>query len=383
MLNFSSNDYLGLANHPALREASIKAVELYGAGSGASRLICGSLRPHIELEEALAQFKGAEAAITFSSGFAAALGTIGALLEKDDILVLDKRVHACIVDAARLCGARLRVFKHNDINDLEKILQWAVCQRQMASSKTTRILIVTESVFSMDGDRAPLGQLVDLKERYGAWLMVDEAHACGLFGPHRSGMADHLNLAERIEIQMGTLGKAIGSCGGFICGAAPLIDFLINRARSFIFSTAPTPSAAAAAAAGVRLIQSSQGECLCRQLWKNAAYLIQNARFLTSSNGESHVGKSSPSPLTSPPVEGDVPVSEPQSPIIPWMIGDEGEAMRIARVLFNRGFFVPAIRYPTVARGAARLRITLSAAHTEADLERFIAAIDDLTSSLC
>ena len=181
-LNFSSNDYLGLANEPALKEAAKKAIDDFGAGSGASRLICGSLGVHHDLEEALADFKGTEAALTFSTGYATALGTIGALLDKDDVIIVDKLVHACVVDAARLCGAKLRVFAHNDANDLERKLKWATSRPAPAASRLPRILIVTESVFSMDGDLAPLREIVELKDKYGAWLMLDEAHATGLFG---------------------------------------------------------------------------------------------------------------------------------------------------------------------------------------------------------
>src|SRR5277367_4744820 len=256
-LNFSSNDYLGLANHPALKEAAIKAVEKFGAGAGSSRLICGSLAPFHELEETLADFKKTEAALTFSTGYAAAIGTICGLLGKDDIIIIDKLVHACIVDAARLSGAKLRVFDHNDLNDLETILKWAKSQ---ITNRKSQILVVTESIFSMDGDAAPLREIVALKEKYGAWLMVDEAHATGLYGKNRRGLAEELGVSDRIEIQMGTLGKALGASGGYICGSRPLISFLVNRARSFIFSTAPVPAAAAAAQAAIQFVRSKPGE---------------------------------------------------------------------------------------------------------------------------
>ncbi|HTH47884.1 MAG TPA: 8-amino-7-oxononanoate synthase, partial [Candidatus Limnocylindria bacterium] len=252
-LNFSANDYLGLATHPALLEAATRAIRDFGTGSGASRLICGSLAPHHELEEALAAFKGTAAALTFSTGYAAAVGTIAALLGPDDIIIVDRLVHACCIDAARLSGAKLRVFAHNDLADLESILVWAA--RKSAPTKHPRVLIVTESVFSMDGDAAPLHDLVDLKDRYGAWLMLDEAHATGMFGAHRSGLAELAGVADRVEVQMGTLGKALGSAGGYICGSRALIEYLINRARSFIFSTAPVPAAAAAASAALDILQ--------------------------------------------------------------------------------------------------------------------------------
>ena len=355
LLNFSSNDYLGLANEPALKEAAIRAVERYGAGAGASRLICGSLAPHQELDEALAAFKGTEAALSFSTGYAAAVGTICALLGKDDVIILDKLVHACIVDAARLCGATLRVFGHNDLGDLEDKLRWAT--REVRSPKAegrsggARALVVTESVFSMDGDHAPLREIVALKEKYGAWLMVDEAHATGLYGANRRGLAEELGVSERIEVQMGTLGKALGAAGGYICGSRSLVDYLVNRARTFIFSTAPVPAAAAAATAGVRFVQSSAGEERRRKLWQNVASALSHVNSSPSAN---------------------------RSAIIPIMIGEETKAVEVAGALREQGIFIPAIRYPTVARGQARLRLTLSAAHTEADIAQLLKALQSL-----
>ena len=353
LLNFASNDYLGLAGDPLLKEAAIRAVEKFGAGSGASRLICGSLAPHHELEEALADFKGVEAALSFSTGYATAIGTICALLGKDDVIIVDKLVHACIVDAARLSGAKIRVFAHNDLEDLEKILKWAN-RVQGPKSKVQsqgRLLIVTESVFSMDGDAAPLRKIVALKEKHGAWLMVDEAHATGLYGKYRRGVAEECGVSERIEIQMGTLGKAVGASGGYICGSRPLIDFLINRARSFIFSTAPVPAAAAAAAAGIRFIQSKAGEARRKQLFERIDEL------------------NSQSAIRNPQLK---------SAIIPVLIGDEIRAVAASATLRERGIFVPAIRYPTVARGKARLRVTVTATHTSDDISQLVAAFQPI-----
>ena len=360
LLNFSSNDYLGLAHEPALREAAKKAVDDFGSGSGASRLICGSLAPHHELEEALAEFKGAEAALSFSSGYAAALGTIGALLDPDDVIVIDKLVHACVVDAARLCGAKLRVFDHNDPNDLEKILQWADGKKLKTpgAKRKSRTLIVTESVFSMDGDLAPLRDLVELKDKYGAWLMLDEAHATGLFGQHRRGLAEACELAGRVEIQMGTLGKALGAAGGYICGSRPLIDLLVNRARSFIFSTAPVPAAAAVATAALRLVQSQEGEVRRTRLWQR----VDETKNVLIGGA-----------WTLPPV---------RSAILPLHVGEEGRAVALAAALRDLGVFIPAIRYPTVARGAARLRLTVTAAHTAQDVAALGGALRDLKSPI-
>lgn len=352
LLNFSSNDYLGLASHPALRAAAVQALAEYGSGSGASRLICGSLAPHGDLDAALARFKGTEAALAFSSGYAAAVGTICALVGAGDFVVIDKLVHASIVDGARLSGAKLRVFDHNDTEDLERILQWTQTQRAEARPGA-QVLIITETVFSMDGDLAPLRQLVELKEKYRAWLMVDEAHATGLFGENRRGLAEAQGVSDRIEVQMGTLGKALGSAGGFICGPRPLIDLLINRARSFIFSTAPVPAAAASATAALQLIGSTEGEERRQRLWANIDRL-KNSLIKAG--------------WKLPPV---------QSAIIPLLVGSEEKAMALAGRLLERGLFIPAIRYPTVARGQARLRLTVSADHTPADIATLVAALQE------
>lgn len=335
-VNFSSNDYLGLASDPRLKEAAIEATRQFGAGSGASRLISGSLQPHQELERSIARFKGTEAALVFSSGYAAALGTIPALLTDTDFIAIDKLVHASIVDAARLSGATMRVFKHNDVNDLEAILRWMAQKRGPAS----KVLIVTESLFSMDGDFAPLQEITALKESYDAWLMVDEAHATGIFGMTRRGRIEEVGLEGKIELQMGTLGKVLGASGGFICGTGRLIDFLVNRARSFIFSTAPPPSLSGAATAALQIVTSKEGGELVKKL-------RENIRSLNSGT----------------------------SPVIPHLVGSEAAALALAQELLSRGFFVPAIRYPTVARNKARLRISISAAHNTDDVRRLAEAL--------
>lgn len=382
LVNFSSNDYLGLASHPKLKEAAIKAMEQFGAGAGASRLICGSLKPFHELEEVLADFKKSEACLTFSTGYAAAVGTIPALIGKSDIVIIDKLVHASIVDAVRLSGAKLRVFKHNDLNDLQRILKWADGESRTPNSERPNVLVVTESVFSMDGHLAPLERIVELKEKYGAWLMVDEAHATGIFGKRRAGLVEQLKLSGQVEIQMGTLGKAVGASGGFICGSRSLIDLLINSARSFIFSTAPVPASAAAAKAGIELIQSGEGEERCARLWER----VEQSRTDILPMFERTLDRK----LTSPPgllpghantdlssadqsnllVEESLQVSPDDrqdacpTPILPLMVGNESEAVEATGALRERGFFIPAIRYPTVARGKARLRMTITADHT-------------------
>jgi len=338
LVNFSSNDYLGLANDPRLRAASAAALERYGAGTGSARLVCGSQAPHVELETTLARFKGTEAALSFSTGYAAALGTIPALVGQADVVILDKLCHACLVDGARLSGATIRVFPHNHLEKLERLLAWA-----RENYAKANVLVVTESVFSMDGDTAPLREIVDLKERFGAWLMVDEAHGVGVLGPQGRGLAAELGVAERIDIQMGTLGKALGAAGGAICGSERLIDFLVNRARSFIFSTAPTPASAAAATEAIRLLESGGADPLREKLWENLVRFRAEPR--------------------------------PESAIVPHIVGDEAEAVALAERLREQGLLVPAIRYPTVARGQARLRITLSAAHSAEQVDHLTAAL--------
>ncbi|MDD5198594.1 MAG: 8-amino-7-oxononanoate synthase [Terrimicrobiaceae bacterium] len=340
ILNFSSNDYLGLAADDRVREAGMAAIKEYGVGAGASRLICGTLRPHAALEDALAQFKRSEAALTFSTGFATALGAVPALVGSDDVVILDKLCHACLVDAARMSGAAMRIFPHNDIGKLESHLRWA-----RAKHSAAQILILTESVFSMDGDLAPLREIVELKDRHGAWLLVDEAHGVGVLGARGRGLADATGVADRIEIQMGTLGKALGASGGYICGSRKLADFFINRARTFIFSTAPPPASAAAAAAAVTLLDSGEAEPLRDRLWSHI-------RMLASAIG-----------------------TDPSSAILPVRIGDERRALDRASALLEEGFLVPAIRHPTVARGAARLRVTVSAAHTAEQVASLAATI--------
>ena len=346
LLNFSSNDYLGLANDPILKRAASKAIEEFGAGSGSARLICGSQSPHHQLENALAAFKGTESAICFSSGYAAALGVLPVVVGEGDTVVIDKLVHASLIDGVRLSGAKLRVFKHNNLEDLERILQWA-------ARREGHILVITESVFSMDGDLAPILDLVELKEKYGAWLMVDEAHATGLFGKGRRGLIEEFGVGDRVDIQMGTLGKALGSAGGYICGSQQLVDLLINRARSFVFSSAPVPAQAAAAKVAVDWVQTSEAEVARTRLWG----LVDQLK-----NGLVQRG-------------WELPVV--RSAILPLVIGRESDAANLSDRLLAEGVFVPAIRYPTVARGKARLRITVSAAHSPEDVSQLLEVLGD------
>ena len=343
LINFSSNDYLGLANDPQLREAATKAIAEFGVGAGASRLISGTQSPHVCLETALAKWKKTEAALCFSSGYAAALGTIPALVDKNDVIILDKLCHASLIDGAKLSGATLRVFPHNHLGKLKSHLEWA---RQKNSA--ARIVIITESVFSMDGDRAPLPEIVKLKIDFGAQLFLDEAHAVGVIGRNGRGLAFEENLSQEVDVQMGTLSKALGVSGGYICGSRNMTEWLINRARSFIFSTAPPPALAAAARAAVDFLSSIEGEKRRQRLWRNIDILAEELSI------------------------------QPASAIVPWIIGDEKETLAAAQNLQDNGFLVPAIRYPTVGKGTARLRITLSAAHEATQLRSLAGAIKRL-----
>jgi 8-amino-7-oxononanoate synthase len=343
LINFSSNDYLGLANDPRLREAAIGAINQFGVGAGASRLMSGTQPPHLCLESALAKWKGMPAALCFNSGYATALGTLPALATKSDVVLLDKLCHASLIDGAKLSGATLRVFPHNQLAKLKSHLEWAGRERPNA-----RILIVTESVFSMGGDRAPLRDLVELKKYFNALLLLDEAHAIGVIGPNGRGLAAAENLSDDVDVQMGTLSKALGVSGGYICGSGDLIEWLINRARSFIFSTAPPPGLAAAALAALDFISSAEGEDRRRLLWRNIDILQERLSL--------HSG----------------------SAIFPWIIGNEQAALELATDLQAEGFFVPAIRYPTVPKGAARLRITVTAVHTAEQICSLCDAIKNL-----
>lgn len=328
LINFSSNDYLGLSQHPALIAAAESALHEYGTGSTASRLVCGSLDLYHQLEEKIASLKKTEAALTFANGYATAMGTIPALVGKSDTIILDKLSHASLIDAAKLSGATLRIFPHNDLGKLEKLLTTA----------TGRTLIVTESVFSMDGDLAPLAEIIELKNHFGAHLLLDEAHAVGILGKNGQGLAEERGLQDQVDFQMGTLGKALGSAGGYLAASQEWINLLINKARSFIYSTAPPPAQAAASLAALELLGTDEGRNIRKRLLRNISYFD----------------------------------SASQTPIIPIIIGENEAALSTAQELLEKGFLVPAIRYPTVPRGTARVRITVSAAHSEEQIKSLI-----------
>ena len=351
LINFSSNDYLGLATEPALREAAKAAIDQYGVGAGASRLVCGTLSPHVRLEEKLAEFKRTEAALTFSSGYATALGTLGALCQKDDVIILDKLAHASLIDGARLSGAHVRVFPHNHMGKLESHLAWA-----RDNFPEARVVVVTEAVFSMDGDWALLAEIVELKQRFGALLLLDEAHAVGVIGAHGRGLAEQLGLAGAVDIHMGTLSKALGVSGGYVCGGRQLIELLVNRARSFIYSTAPSPAVAAAGCAAVEWMLSAAGEKRRQQLRQNLAQFASEMPLLFSAE------------------------RKVQSAIVPVIVGKAEAALEAAQLLADKGFLVPAIRFPTVARDAARLRVTLSARHTPRQISGLCAVLRNIAA---
>lgn len=331
LLNFSSNDYLGRADSPEWRDLLLENVRLHGAGSGASRLVSGTTAPHLELEERLAELKRTEAALTFSSGFAVASGVIPALCQRGDVIILDKLSHACLIDGARFSGATLRVFPHNDTEKLRGHLRWARSRINDAG----RILVVTESVFSMDGDRCPLADIVDAKDEAGALLLLDEAHAFGVIGPEGRGLAAETGLEDRVDLHMGTFSKAVGLSGGYLCSRRVLVDLLVNRARSFIYSTAPPPAFAATLREAIDWIAGSGGDS-ARETLRDRIVLFDPAA---------------------------------ESAIVPHVIGSSEAALAASDRLLERGFLVPAIRYPTVPRNTARLRVTLTSAHEASQVE--------------
>lgn len=350
LVNVSSNDYLGLAAHPMVCAAMIRAVERHGAGSGASRLICGSRDAHAELEETLAAFKGTEAALTFGSGYAGALGVLGAVLQPGDVVVLDRLAHASLLDGARASGAAVRTFRHNRMDHLADRLGWA--RRSVAPGG--RILVVTEAIFSMDGDRAPLCDIAHACRAAGALLLVDEAHSFGLCGRDGRGLADALGVADQVDLHFGTLSKAAGLAGGYVAGTRSAIDLILNRARPLIYSTAPPPAVAATAAFVIReIFATSLGRDLRDRVWSLAGRLAQ--RMGTPTDG-----------------------STPASLIFPVLIGGESEALRAADELRAAGYFAPAIRPPTVPLGQSRLRVTISAAHTREQIDGLAGALQTI-----
>lgn len=340
VLLFSSNNYLGLANHPALKRAAARAIERFGCGSGASRLISGSMAVHHELEARLAALKKTEAALVFPTGYHANIGVLSALMGPGDTILSDNLNHASIIDGCRLSRAEVCIYPHGDTHALNALL--AACP------PSGQRLIVTDTVFSMDGDLAPLAELVELAQRYDAWLMVDEAHATGVFGPHGGGLVEEAGLVDHVDIHMGTLGKALGGIGAYVAGSRALIDWLVNRARSFIYTTGMPPASAASALAALDLVEREPERR--QRLWDNTRFLSDGLRGLGYRLGES------------------------RSQILPIIIGDARQTMSLAEAVLRRGVFAHGIRPPTVPEGTSRIRVTPMATHTGAQLERTLDA---------
>ena len=342
VINLASNNYLGLTTHPKMREAALEATRKFGVGSGAVRTIAGTMKIHMELEEKIARFKNVEACVVFQSGFAANAGTVSAVLGKDDFIISDALNHASIIDGARLSKAKILVFRHKDM---------AHAEEQLASVKNEpgKKLLITDGVFSMDGDIGPLPALCDLAEKYGAIMMVDDAHASGVLGRNGRGTIDHFDVHGRVDIQVGTLSKAIGALGGYVCGTRDLIDFLYHRARPFLFSTSHPPSVAATCIAAFDVLEQEPERM--EKLWDNTRFWKKELGLLGFDIG----GKTTPASET---------------PITPIIVGEGRLAMDFSRELFNEGVFTPGIADPTVAEGKARLRTIMSATHTQDQLSR-------------
>jgi len=351
VINLASNNYLGLTSDKRLRKASIEAVRTLGVGAGAVRTIAGTMKLHMELEEQIAKFKNVEACVVFQSGFTANAGTVSAVLGKEDLIISDELNHASIIDGARLSKATIKVFKHKDVADCERILQ-------EHATFPGKKLIITDGVFSMDGDIAPLPALCDLAKKYGCVMMVDDAHASGVLGRGGRGSVDHFNCHGRVHIQVGTLSKAIGSMGGYVCGSRDLIDFLYLRARPFLFSTSHPPATAAACKAAFSLLDSPNGEKLVKKLWANTKYFKKELK------------------------KRGFQFKASETPIIPIHIGDAAKAYEFSRTLFDAGVFAPAVGYPTVAEGKARLRAIVSAAHKREHLLKAANTLAEVGKSL-
>ena len=342
VINLASNNYLGLTTHPKLREAAIAAVKRYGVGSGAVRTISGTMTLHMQLEERIAAFKNVEACVVFQSGFAANAGTVSAILGKDDFIISDELNHASIIDGARLSRAKIKVFRHKDAAHAEELLK-------EIKDEPGHKLLITDGVFSMDGDIGPLPALCDVAEKYGAIMMVDDAHASGVLGRNGRGTIDHFKVDGRVDIQVGTLSKAIGALGGYVCGSKDLIDFLYHRARPFLFSTSHPPSVAATCIAAFDLLEEEPE--LMDKLWANTRFFKKELGALGFNIG----GQNTPASET---------------PITPIIIGDGKLTMDFSRELFKQGVFATGIAFPTVPEGKARIRTIMSATHTQDQLTR-------------
>jgi len=350
VINLASNNYLGLAAHPRMREAASRAAAELGAGSGAVRTIAGTMSLHVELERRFAAFKGAEAAIMFQSGFTANSGTVAALLGKEDVIVSDQLNHASIIDGARLSRAEIKVFPHKDVAQADRLLE-------ETKAPGRHQLLITDGVFSMDGDIAPLPDLVEVAKRRGAIMMIDDAHASGVLGTNGKGTVSHFGLDPKdVDIQVGTLSKAIGVLGGFIAGPQLLVDWLVNRGRPFLFSTSAPPAAAAACIEALDILEDSPD--LVNRLWERTRFFKKGLQDLGLDTGWS------------------------QTPITPVIAGEETKAVELSRLLWEEGVFSPAIVFPTVAKGRSRVRTIVTAEHSEEDLQQALDAFERVGTKL-
>jgi glycine C-acetyltransferase len=349
VINLASNNYLGLCDHPKLREAAIAATEKYGVGSGAVRTIAGTMRIHMELEEKIAAFKGVEACVVFQSGFTANAGTVSSILGKEDFILSDELNHASIIDGARLSRAKIKVFRHKDVAHAEELLK-------EIQHEPGRKLLITDGVFSMDGDIGPVDKLCDLADKYGAIMMVDDAHASGVLGRNGRGSVDHFHCTQRVDVQVGTLSKAIGALGGYVCGSHDLIDYLYHRARPFLFSTSHPPSVAATCIAAFDLLESEPERI--ERLWDNTRYFKQQLTHAGFDVG----GRTTPASET---------------PITPILIGDGRKTMEFSKALFDAGVMATGIGFPTVPEGKARIRTIMTSEHTREQIDQ---ALDTLTT---
>jgi len=349
VINLSSNNYLGLTTHPKLRARAVEAIEKFGVGSGAVRTIAGTMAIHLELEEKIARFKHVEASVVFQSGFTANAGTVQAILGREDIIISDQLNHASLIDGCRLSRAEIKIFPHKDIEACENIL------KEIAGRKC-RKLLVTDGVFSMDGDIAPLPQLVELAEKYGCIMMIDDAHASGVLGRNGRGTVDHYNLHGRVDVQVGTLSKAIGALGGYVCSTRDAIEFLYHRARPFLFSTSHPPSVAATCLAAFEVLEEEPQ--LIDQLWANTRFFKEGLKKLGFNTGVS------------------------ETPITPVIVGDAALAHQFSRELFAAGVFAQGIGFPTVPEGKARIRTIVTATHTQEDLNRALEILESVGKKL-
>jgi len=349
VINLSSNNYLGLTTHPKLKQKALEAIEKYGVGSGAVRTIAGTMTLHMALEEKIAQFKQVEASVVFQSGFTANAGTVQAILAREDVIISDELNHASLIDGCRLSRAEIKVFPHKDVEACEKILQ-------ELQSRPGRKLLVTDGVFSMDGDIAPLPALVGLAEKYGCIMMIDDAHASGVLGRNGRGTVDHYGLHGRVDIQVGTLSKAIGALGGYVCSTRDAIEFLYHRARPFLFSTSHPPSIAATCIAAFEVLEDEPQ--LIGKLWANTRFFKESLKKLGFNTGMS------------------------ETPITPVIVGDAALAHEFSRELFAAGVFAQSVGFPTVPVGKARIRTIVTATHTETELSRALKILETVGKKL-